>query len=116
MSSRPLVMVLVLSASSGTAQADTITLDLPGKLDRQSVAYACSDGSAPKVAYYNLPDQSLAVVEIEPGKPRVFVPVLAASGAKYVSGPHVFWTRGSRADILDERQADKPAVTCKVAR
>ncbi|KQT69965.1 MULTISPECIES: MliC family protein [unclassified Aureimonas] len=106
----------VLGTVPFPASAAEITLDLPGTLDRQSVSYACSDGSAPKVVYYNLPDQSLAVVEIAAGKPRVYVSVLSASGAKYVSGSSVFWTRGSRADILDERKADAPAVTCKVAR
>ena len=106
----------LLPCIAGSASAAEVTLDLPGALDRQSVSYACGDGSAPKVTYYNLPNQSLAVVEIEAGKPRVYVSVLAASGAKYVSGPYVFWTRGSRADMLDERKADAPAVTCKVAR
>ncbi|KQT47477.1 hypothetical protein ASG43_10245 [Aureimonas sp. Leaf454] len=111
-----LAIGLILAASFGSAHADPVTLDLPGKLDRQSVAYACDDGSAPKVTYYNLADQSLAVIEIEAGKPRLFVSVLAASGARYVSGPYLFWTRGNRADISDERKAGATAVTCKVAR
>lgn len=105
-----------LCAGMPSASAAEITLDLPGKLDRQSVAYACDDGSTPAVAYYNLAGQSLAVIEMEAGKPRVFVSVLAASGARYVSGPYLFWTRGNRADISDERNAGTTAVTCKVAR
>lgn len=112
---RRVLSSLIFAFPTG-AWAAEVAFELPGALDRQSVAYACSDGSAPKVAYYNLPDQSLAVVETAAGKARVYVSVLSASGAKYVSGPYVFWTRGSRADMLDERKADVPAVTCKVAR
>ena len=97
------------------AGAATVTLDLPGTLDQQSVAYAC-DGSDAKLAvtYYNLPDTQLAVLPVK-GTPRAFVSVLAGSGAKYASGSTVWWTRGDVADLYDERTPDAKPVRCKVS-
>jgi membrane-bound inhibitor of C-type lysozyme len=110
-------LALALLAVTGvTAEAATVSLDLPGALDRQSVAYAC-EGSEAKLAvtYYNLPDTQLAVLAVG-GTPRAFVSVLAAAGAKYASGPHIWWTRGKVADLYDERNPDAKPLRCKVVR
>ena len=99
-----------------TAKAATVTLDLPGKLDQQSVSYACAGSDAKlAVTYYNLPDTQLAVLPVA-GTPRAFVGVLAASGAKYASGSTIWWTRGNVADLYDERQPDAKPIRCKVSR
>lgn len=100
---------------SGPAGAATLQFELPGDVDRQSVGYTCRSGGTLSVDYFNLPDTSLAVIPID-GKPRVFVSVLSASGAKYVSGPHVWWTRGNRADLSDETKPDADPELCRVAR
>ncbi|MBC8130635.1 MAG: MliC family protein [Rhizobiaceae bacterium] len=105
----------VLCLGISTAQAATIQLELPGTLDRQSVSYSCRSGQSLSVDYYNLPESSLAVLSVA-GAPRVFVAVLAASGAKYVSGPHVWWTRGNRGDLIDETKPDADPDLCKVTR
>ena len=114
---KPIIVLAVLGAvTAGAAHAATLTLDLPGPLDRQSVSYAC-EGSAEKLAvtYYNLPDTQLAVLPVA-GTPRAFVGVLAASGAKYASGSTIWWTRGNVADLYDERQPDAKPIRCKVSR
>lgn len=99
-----------------TAKAATVTLDLPGKLDQQSVSYACAGSDAKlAVTYYNLPDTQLAVLAVR-GTPRAFVSVLAASGAKYASGSTIWWTRGNIADIYDEKTPDVKPIRCKVSR
>ena len=98
------------------AMAATVTLDLPGTLDQQSVTYVCEGRDAPlAVTYYNLPDSQLAVLPVD-GTPRAFVNVLAGSGAKYASGSTVWWTRGNVADLYDEKTPDAKPTRCKVSR
>lgn len=98
------------------AQAATVTLDLPGTLDRQVISYACEGSDAPlAVTYLNLPDTQLAVLAVG-GTPRAFVSVMAGSGAKYASGSAVWWTRGNIADLYDERKPDAKPTRCKVVR
>ena len=96
------------------AKAATVTFDLPGTLDRQVISYACEGSDAPlPVTYLNLPDTQLAVLAVG-GTPRAFVSVTAGSGAKYASGSAVWWTRGSIADLYDERKPDAKPTRCKV--
>jgi len=40
--------------------------------------------------------------------------VVSASGAKYVSGAHVWWTKGDTATFLNEL-ADSAPVECRAA-
>jgi membrane-bound inhibitor of C-type lysozyme len=113
---RNLIAALVLFSGANPAAAATVTFDLPGTLDRQSVAYACEGSEAPlAVTYFNLPDTQLAVLAVK-GTPRAFVNVLAASGAKYASGSIVWWTRGNVATLYDETMPDAQPTRCKVSR
>lgn len=101
-------------------EADEIVLKVDGPVDNQKVLYECRDAKNAEpepltVEYYNTPNNNLAVLEID-GTPRVFVSTLAAAGAKYVSGPDVWWTRGARGDLYDERRSDASETTvCRVS-
>ncbi|KQQ88723.1 MliC family protein [Aureimonas sp. Leaf324] len=105
----------VLLASVGGAQADPLTLDLPGTPERMRFTYECSDGVARVVEYVNLPDNDLALVEAGSSR-RLFVGVIAASGAKYAAGAQVWWSKGSEASLLDVTKGDAPIAECQQSR
>ena len=98
---RPILPVLSLVLTAGTASAD-VTVSLPlgiGAMDSvTSQTYACSDGRGFDVQYVNAGKNALAVMDID-GEYRVFVNVVAGSGAKYVSGADVWWTKGDTATV-----------------
>lgn len=104
-----------LLASAAGAHADPLTLDLPGTPERMRFAYECSDGVARVVEYVNLPDNDLALVEAGPSR-RLFVGVIAASGAKYAAGGQVWWSKGSEASLLDVTKGDAPVAECQQSR
>ncbi|MDY8109016.1 MliC family protein [Fulvimarina sp. 2208YS6-2-32] len=100
---------------------EEITLSLEGPVDRQSVTYACraSEDAEPNritVDYINLPHSNLAIVPVD-GHPTLFASVVSASGARYVSGAKVWWTRGPRGDLYDETQGGiAGSILCRVER
>ncbi|WP_416358002.1 MliC family protein [Aureimonas phyllosphaerae] len=104
-----------LLASAAGAHADPLTLDLPGTPERMRFTYECSDGVARVVEYVNLPDNDLALVEAGPSR-RLFVGVIAASGAKYAAGAQVWWSKGSEASLLDVTKGDAPIAECQQSR
>lgn len=101
--------------------AAAVTIELPGDANRTKVAYSCrasekADPTSLDVEYVNLPNSSLAVVPLD-GVPTLFVNVIAASGAKYVSGRTVWWTKGPGARLYDATAEDMTGATiCKVKR
>lgn len=111
-------MMLVAAAlmAGSPAVAQTIELDLPGKVERQTVSYACSDGVNRKAEYINAGANSLAVVTMD-GGPLVFAGVMSGSGARYAAGPYEWWSKGEDVTLIDQ-MADEGAepVTCKPAK
>lgn len=104
---RTTLLALMGLAVTGTAAAD-VTLSIPldlgstGSVDAQS--YSCDEGKQFAVRYVNTDANTLAIVPID-GEDRIFVNVVSASGARYVSGAHVWWTKGDTAtleNILEE--------------
>ncbi|QFY43168.1 hypothetical protein F6R98_11515 [Candidatus Methylospira mobilis] len=92
------------------------SLTLPGiiPLNQQTVSYSCGDGTSLSVAYINTQDgQSFAILPID-GKNRLFVILPSGSGARYCSGPYVWWNKGAEATLWDERNARRPLLggTC----
>lgn len=106
----PAALAALFSTGAGAFQ-----LDLPGEAEWQSASYQCSDGEQREVQYVNLGANSLAILEVE-GQRRVFVNVISASGARYVSGPYVWWTTGEGSTFGNE-MADEGTepVTCDEA-
>lgn len=97
-----LAITMVASATAASAQ---VTVSIPltiGAMDSVlSQTYACGDAEAFVVQYVNAGANSLAILPID-GEARVFVNVVSASGAKYVSGADVWWTRGDTATLENE--------------
>ena len=97
-----LVIAMLASASAATAQA---TLSIPLKIGTTdsvlSQTYACGDAKAFAVQYVNAGANALAILPID-GEERLFVNVVSASGAKYVSGAYVWWTKGDTATLENE--------------
>ncbi|MFD2238399.1 MliC family protein [Aureimonas populi] len=106
---RPALAGTALAAFATGALA--LDLDLPGEAQRETIGYACSDEVRRTAEYINIGDNSLALLNPGDGA-RLFVNVVAASGAKYVSGSSVWWTKGAEATLEDET-AGTQAVTCR---
>ena len=95
----PLLVAMVTGAGA-VETALQLVLELPGNAERNIVRYEC-DGVEPfAVDYVNASPTFLAIVPIA-GERLLFVNVIAASGARYVSGPYEWWTRGSEATLTD---------------
>lgn len=89
-------------AGSATAVETSLqlVLELPGNAERNIVRYEC-DGLEPfAVDYVNASPTFLAIVPVE-GERLLFANVVAASGARYVSGQYEWWTSGSNATLTD---------------
>lgn len=98
------LMALAMFATTGPASAD-VTLSVPlmiGTTDSVlSRTYACGDADVFAVQYVTAGANALAILPID-GEERVFVNVVSASGARYVSGAHVWWTKGDAATLENE--------------
>src|SRR3712207_151223 len=70
---------------------------------RNVVTYACESLPQIKVEYITEGSSALAVVPV-PGEALVFAGVLSGSGARYAAGPYIGWTKGTSADLCDQRQ------------
>ena len=101
-----LVVFAMIYGPHMTAAQTTLSVALPlGPMDDvQTETYACGDGEVLSVQYINAGANSLAIVPID-GEDRIFVNVLSASGARYVSGADVWWSKGDTA-ILENTLED----------
>ncbi|MCI2394837.1 MliC family protein [Aliiroseovarius sediminis] len=104
---RTTLLALASLAIAGTATAE-VSLSIPVDLGTQgsvhAQSYACGEDEAFSVHYVNTDANTLAIVPLD-GEDRIFVNVVSASGAKYVSGANVWWTKGDTATLentLDE--------------
>lgn len=95
-----LVVFALICGPHMTAAQTILSVALPlGPMDDvQTMTYACGDGKVLSVQYINAGANSLAIVPID-GKNRIFVNVLSASGARYVSGADVWWSKGDTATL-----------------
>ena len=98
------LLALALAAIGANAQAEAIiTIPLPvgeaGSIGSQS--YSCGDGAVFLVQYVNAGANMLAILPVD-GDMRIFVNVLSASGARYASGTHIWWSKGDGATLEDE--------------
>ena len=94
--------------------AVVITLGATGDFERKTVSYGCQgDQDSLAVDYLNAAPNYLALIPLD-GSTLVFNTVLSGSGAKYVAGKYVWWTKGSDASLYDLTQGDKakPILTC----
>lgn len=79
-------------------------LSIPLPLNEESnvipAEYSCPDSGKVSVSYINAGENSLAIVTINDIE-RVFVNVLSASGARYVSGEYEWWSKGENATFTN---------------
>lgn len=95
-------------AGAGMAAAQaTLSIPLkPGTSDSVlSQAYSCGGEDPFPVQYVNAGGNALAILPVD-GEERIFVNVIAASGAKYVSGAHVWWSKGDSATLENVMEQD----------
>lgn len=98
-----LAALLALPLATPALAVDThlqLTIDLPGNAQRDVVTYECPGHDPLTVDYINAEPLFLAMVPID-GEPQIFVNVIAASGARYVSGQWEWWTKGPDATLTD---------------
>lgn len=109
------IMVRILAATLVVAPvaafAAPVELDLPGEVERTTVAYSCSDGAERSADYINVGENSLAIVGID-GAPVVFVNVISGSGARYAARQYIWWSKGDTVTFSNEMESDEAPVTC----
>lgn len=105
----------VLCLLPGLGHAADIVIRLPqGSATRNVVTYSCEGRTPIRVEYINAGPNALAVVPVA-GDTLVFANVLSGSGARYASGPYIWWTKGNKADLYDQRQGeDAKPIGCEV--
>lgn len=117
---KPLLLAAALSLAALPAGAvETsmqLVLELEGNAQRDVTTYQCEGIEEPMVVeYINAHPIFLAIVPVE-GESLIFVNVISASGARYVSGQYEWWSRGNEAFFTDAMTAggetEAEPVTC----
>lgn len=111
---RTSLLALASLAIAGTATADvalSIPVDLGTNGSVQALSYACGEDETFAVQYVNTDANTLAIVPVD-GEDRIFVNVVSGSGAKYVAGAHVWWTKGDTA-TLENTLEDASVKECQ---
>lgn len=77
-------------------------LTLSGDIERKQVVYHCEGrDELLQVEYVIAPPNFLAILAVDDGEPLVFASVISASGVRYASGFHIWWTKGAEASLYD---------------
>lgn len=104
---------LAMTMAAAPAFADVgLTLALPGATALTSQTYRCGE-SAFEVRYITAGGNSLAVLPVE-GEERIFVNVISGSGARYASGPYIWWSKGDSATLESEME-EGSLIECQAA-
>ena len=84
-------------------------LSIPLPLTEESnvipAEYDCPDSGKVSVSYINAGENSLAIISAD-DMDRVFVNVISASGARYVSGEYEWWSKGDKATFTNLTEED----------
>lgn len=112
------LILMLLGVISSPALAAGVSLqiviDLEGEAQRNITQYKCDEATdLVEVEYINSNPNFLAVMSVD-GDKRLFANTFSTTGARYVSGRYVWWTKGGDAELFDEANgADaEPLVTC----
>lgn len=101
---RAVIPTLVATMIAGTAHAE-VSLSIPLQTGATSTVitatYSCAGGVPFQVQYVNAGANALALLPID-GEQRIFVNVVSGSGARYASGPYVWWSKGETATLANE--------------
>ena len=91
----------------------TVPLETGAEANILTGLYTCAGGEPFTVQYINAGENNLALLPVD-GSERVFVLTVSASGARYVSGGHEWWSKGDGA-TLDDTMTEEPATDCAPA-
>lgn len=105
--------ITALATPALAAASLSIALDTGAETSITTARYSCAGGAPFAVQYINAGENNLALVPVD-GVERVFVLTVSASGARYVSGAHEWWSKGDDA-TLDDTMTDAPAAECSAA-
>jgi membrane-bound inhibitor of C-type lysozyme len=107
--------VALVATSPALAAVDlNVGINLSGDVQIVTAIYGCGEGTDPlTVKYINAAPNFFAIVPID-GEDVVMVNVISASGAKYVSGVHEWWNKGTDASLhnVTEGLDAAPVLTC----
>ena len=117
---RSCLTALLCSLSTICVAADVvIRLPQAPSVVRNVVTYACEGLPQIRimVEYITAGSNALAVVPVS-GEALVFAGVLSGSGARYAAGHYIWWTKGTSADLYDQRRGEgaKPIGCQEVGR
>ncbi|WP_378947049.1 MliC family protein [Paracoccus sp. R86501] len=101
-------MAVIITCGAAHAQM-ALTLPLPSDATVTATQYQCDGGRDLAVRYVNAGANRLAVIPLE-GEELLFANVVAASGARYVSGMWQWWVKGKQATLT---RADDVDITCQ---
>lgn len=91
--------VFALALMSAPALAEvSLTLPIDAESGVISASYTCGEGQPFVVQYINTADNQLALIPVD-GTERIFVNVVSASGARYVSAQYEWWSKGDDATL-----------------
>lgn len=101
---RFIIPTLALTLSAASAQAE-VSLSVPLETGATSTittaSYSCAGAEPFTVQYVNAGANILAILPID-GESRIFANVLSGSGARYASGPYIWWSKGETATLENE--------------
>lgn len=101
---RTLILGFGAEMISGSAFAE-VSLSIPLQAGATSTVktatYSCAGGEPFQVQYLNAGANALAFVLVE-GEERIFANVVPGSGARYASGPYIWWSKGENATLENE--------------
>ena len=102
---------LAAAMLGGVDVSAAVILSFSGDFERKVIEYTCDDDTALQVTYVNAAPNFLAILPIE-GQKLVFVTQLSGSGARYVVGEYVWWTKGPEATLTSVAAPDAKPLTC----
>jgi membrane-bound inhibitor of C-type lysozyme len=103
-----LYIVILLIPALAKASGESVSFPDVVIANKQVLAYQCDDNKRISVLYINATNgDSFAYLPVD-GTRHVFVTVMSGSGAKYASGPYVWWTKGPQGNL--NRNGDSGAL------
>jgi membrane-bound inhibitor of C-type lysozyme len=105
-----LYTAMFLMPALATARGESVSFPDVVVANKQVRTYQCDDNKRLSVLYINATDgDSFAYLPVD-GARHVFVTVLSGSGAKYASGPYVWWTKGPQGNLTREGDSGAPPL------
>jgi membrane-bound inhibitor of C-type lysozyme len=111
MKTRSLLYILMLMVPAlAAATSESVSFPDVTVANKQVRAYHCDGNKRVSVLYVNATNgDSFAYLPVD-GTRHVFVTVMSGSGAKYASGPYVWWTKGPQGNLTREGVSGSPPL------